>query len=421
MPSSHKNWSGNLTYSAKTIHRPSSIEELQSIVANSSSIKAIGTKHCFNGIADTNTEHVSLENFDKIVALNPDKQTVTIEAGMRYGELGAYLHEKGFGLHNLASLPHISVVGACTTATHGSGVSNGNLSSAVCGIEFINGNGDLVELSWEKNPDTFPGVVVGLGALGIVTKLTLNIEPTYDVRQDIYENLPLAQLEENFGAITSSAYSVSLFTDWRSDGFHQVWQKRHIADAPDFKPAPEFFGATLAKENLHPLPGHSAVNCTEQMGTPGPWHERLPHFRLEFTPSSGDELQTEYFVARKDTYAALCSLFEIREQIAPLAFVTEVRTIAADDFWLSPCYQQDSVAIHFTWKPNEEKVRALLPTIEAKLEPFRAKPHWGKLFTMDTPKLRALYPKLSDFRKLAEKFDSAGKFRNEFLNTNVFD
>jgi xylitol oxidase len=157
------------------------------------------------------------------------------------------------------------------------------------------------------------------------------------------------------------------------------------------------------------------------MGIPGPWCDRLAHFQMNFTPSSGAELQTEYFVARQDAVTALQAIKQIRERIAPLLFISEIRTIAADNLWLSPCYQQDSVAFHFTWKPNWPAVRQVLPLIEAQLAPFKARPHWGKLFTIPPALVQEQYEKMAAFRQLLQTFDPQGKFRNSFLDAAIFD
>jgi xylitol oxidase len=383
-------------------------------------LKVLGTRHSFNGIADSPEAIVSLERFDKVMTLDRERHTVTVNAGLRYGQLCQHLHDEGQALHNLASLPHISVAGACATATHGSGDRNGNLATAVAAMEMVTADGEVVVLSHEQHGEQFQGAVVGLGGLGVVTKLTLDVLPTFEVRQDVYENLPLAQLEDHFDDVMSSAYSVSLFTDWRSPQFNQVWLKRRAPAGGALELDPYLFEATRATGPRHPLPGLSAESCTEQMGVSGPWHERLPHFRMDYTPSNGDELQSEYFVPRQHAYAALRAIEQIGGHVAPLLQISEVRTISADNLWMSPCYQQACVAIHFTWKKNWPAVQKLLPRIEAQLAPFNARPHWGKLFTMPAARLQSLYAKLPDFQQLLRYYDPHGKFRNAFLDTYIF-
>ncbi len=420
------NWAGNYRYRAISLHCPETVAQVQELVAGSRRVKALGARHSFNSIADTTETLVSLARFDRITALDATRRTVTVEAGVRYGQLGQYLHSQGYALHNLASLPHISVAGACATATHGSGDGNGNLATAVAALKMVTAAGEVVALFRERDGETFLGAVVGLGGLGIVTELTLDIAPTFAVRQDVYENLPLAQLEAHFEEIVSSAYSVSLFTNWRDAKFNQVWRKRRVtddalnSDAASDPPEREWFGAVRAARPLHPIGDLPAENATPQLGIPGPWHERLPHFRMEFMPSSGEELQTEYLLPRRHALAALRALHELRDHITPLLQISEVRTVAGDALWMSPCYGQACVAVHFTWKKDWAAVARLLPKIETALAPFEARPHWGKLFTMPPSQLQSRYERLPDFQRLLRRYDPQGKFRNEFLDTYLY-
>ncbi len=413
-----ENWAQSFTYTAATLHRPHTINEVQSIVKHSRRAKALGTRHSFSTIADsTGGDHISLEHLNRVLTLDPDavSPTVTVQAGITCSQLSAHLHAHGFALHNLASLPHISVAGACATATHGSGDRNANLATAVTAMTMVTAGGDLVDLS--DRTEDFRGMVVGLGGLGLVTELTLKLIPAFQMRQDVFENLPLAQLERHFGEILSSAYSVSLFTDWRNATFNQVWFKSR-EDTP-LRLEPEAFGATRAQRPLHPIGTLSAENCTEQMGQLGPWHERLPHFRAQFTPSSGEELQSEYLIPREHIFQALREVDGLRDDVAPLLQISEVRTIAADELWMSPCYRQPCVGIHFTWKKDWAAVSQLLPKLEARLEPFQARPHWGKLFTIAPATVASLFPRLADYQGLLRTYDPQGKFRNAFLDRYV--
>jgi len=414
-----KNWAGNLEYSTDKVYYPSSVEQVQGFVKKADKLRALGTRHCFNRIADSTDDLLSTKNLDKVIALDPRTSTVTVEAGIRYGTLGEYLQSKGYALHNLASLPHISVAGSCATATHGSGIRNGNLATAVSAIEFVTAAGEVATLSRERDGEQFSGAVVGLGGLGVVTKVTLDIQPAYEVRQDVYENLPFGELEQHFETIMSSGYSVSLFTDWQKNNVSEVWVKSRIAAATPIDVKPELYGATLAKKNLHPIAELASENCTEQMGVPGPWHERLPHFRMNFTPSSGKELQSEYFVPLRNAFPALKAINSLGDKWAQDLLISEIRTIDADHLWMSPCYQRPSVAIHFTWKQNTDAVMSLLPVIEEQLAPFGVRPHWGKLFTIAPAQLASRYERFSDFRQLLGQYDPRGKFRNEFLNLNI--
>ena len=418
---SRTNWAGNITYRAAALHSPTTVEQVQELVRHADTLKALGSRHSFDAIADTRGEQLTLERFDHTVAVDRARRTATVDGGARYGDLAIQLHRAGYALHNMASLPHISVAGACATATHGSGDRHGNLATAVAALEFVTADGTVVSLSSDRDADRFPGAVVGLGGLGVVTSLTLAVEPTFEVRQDIYEHLPLAHLEAHFDDIMSRAYSVSLFTDWQGETIDQVWLKSRVTGGIAPEPPAELFGSTRARAPLHPIRALSAESCTEQMGVPGPWHERLPHFKMEFTPSSGEELQSEYFVPRRHAVAAIRAIHRLRGDIAHVLQISELRTVAADTLWLSPCYRRDSLGLHFTWRQDWAAVRDVLPSIEAALAPFEARPHWGKLFTLPPARLQPLYAKLPDFRELLRAYDPRGKFRNEFLDTYIFE
>jgi xylitol oxidase len=414
-----KNWAGNLTYSTDNVQYPKSVAEVQQVVKQHSKLKALGTRHCFNTIADSKDDLLSTKELNKVVSLDAKGHTVTVEAGIKYGELAPYLDQHGFALHNLASLPHISVGGSITTATHGSGIKNGNLSSAVTGLEVVIADGSIVHFSKAADAEKLNAVVVGLGAIGVITKVMLQIEPTYQMRQRVFLKLPMATLKANFEKIVSAGYSVSLFTDWQSDSINEVWIKSRVDTDKDHN-QPEFYGAKAATKNLHPIYKHSAEACTEQMGVPGPWYERLPHFKMGFTPSSGKELQSEYFVPLQHAVEAIAAVARLGKQVGPHLFITEIRTIAADDLWMSTAHKQTSVTIHFTWKPETDAVLKLLPLIEKELAPFNARPHWGKVFTLEPKVLQSRYEKLADFKKLVAEYDPKGKFRNDFLAHNIY-
>jgi xylitol oxidase len=404
------NWAGNIAFGAREFHRPSSITELQSLVQRSDRVRALGTGHSFNEIADTSGELVSVASLPQVIEIDSDARQVRVSAGTRYGELTARLQADGWALPNLGSLPHISVAGACSTGTHGSGDGNGILATAVAGLELVTADGDQRALSSEALE--FRGVVVALGTLGIVTSLTLNLIPTFDLRQYVLRDLPFDEFTGHGDEIFASGYSVSAFTDWQGSAINQVWLKRPA----DWAPPPQlWFGATLTDGGQNPLPGMSAENCTDQTGAAGPWNERLPHFRLEFTPSSGEELQSEYFVPREHAMAAAHEVRALAEQLAPVLQISEIRTMAADDLWLSPAQGRDSLAFHFTWIEDTAAVRPVLTSIEERLAPYAARPHWGKVFNTTPDVLERLYPRLGDFTRLRQRFDPAEKFGNSWL------
>ncbi|WP_456846751.1 D-arabinono-1,4-lactone oxidase [Cellulomonas sp. P5_C6] len=409
------NWAGNYTYRAPEIHRPRTVEELQETVARARNIRALGTRHCFNDIADDPAALVTLDGLEAAPEIDEAARTVTVTGGTRYGTLAQHLHPAGWAVHNLASLPHISVAGAVATATHGSGDGSRNLAAAVAALELVGPDGTIRTV--RRGDQDFDGSVVALGALGVATRVTLDIEPTYDVAQEVHLELPWREALEHLDEITSSADSVSLFTDWTGDTIQQVWRKTRVTDSYDLRP--DFYGTTPADGPRHPLPGIDPVNCTAQLGEPGPWHDRLPHFRMDFTPSNGAEIQSEFLVPRAHAVAALEAMRGLSDRIAPLLQVTEVRTIAADDLWLSTAQGGDRVGLHFTWLPRQAEVEALLPTIEAALAPFDARPHWGKVFIDTDRDLARLYPRWEDFRSLVARTDPDGVFRNAYLDRHV--
>jgi xylitol oxidase len=414
------NWSGSRTYAASRLHRPASVDEVQTVVAATPRLKPLGTRHSFNDIADfAGGDQIDLTRLPPRVDLDTDAQSVTISAGTRYGDIATHLDAAGYALENLASLPHCTVIGSVATATHGSGQTHRSLASAVSAVDLVAADGELRRYTRDDDPDLFPGVVVGLGALGVVTALTLDLVPRFEVAQYVYEGLDWDRAAAHFDELQGAAYSVSLFTNWADPAIDQVWMKHRLGDSTP--PAYDLYGARRATRQHHPAELTGAVPdfCTEQLGVAGPWYERLPHFQLRFTPSYGDEIQTEYLVPRRHALAALDALRGLADRIAPLLIVAEIRTIAADDLWMSPFYREDCAAFHFTWQLRQPDVESVLPMIERALAPLGARPHWGKLFD-GSGDLDARYPRLPDFRSLVISLDPNGKFRSPFVDRVVF-
>ncbi|MBA2619098.1 MAG: FAD-binding protein [Rubrobacter sp.] len=409
-----RNWAGNYTYRAEKLHRPSTIEQVQEIIANAPGVRVLGSRHSFNDIADS-SELVTLEDMPTDVVVDHEAGTVSFNAALKYGELVETLGAEGVALHNLASLPHISVAGAVATATHGSGDTNGNLATAVAGLELVTSGGEIVEAS--KGEPDFDGLVVGLGALGAVTRITLDVEPAYEVRQRVFEGLRWEALFEHFDGITSRGYSVSVFTRWGGTT-DQVWVKSRVTDGPE-QVESDLFGAVAAAVDRHPILGLDAASCTPQLGRPGPWSDRLPHFRMGFTPSSGEELQSEYLLPRRHAVEAIEAVRTLADKIRPILQVSEIRTVAADRLWMSTSYGQDTACIHFTWKHERDAVEDVLVQLETVLAPFGARPHWGKLFDADATAIAPLYERMPDFVRLVERLDPRGAFRNSWLEARL--
>jgi xylitol oxidase len=418
-PLPERNWAGNHTYSAHKLHRPGTLQELQEIVARAPRVRALGTRHSFTGIADS-AELVSLEAMHAgespaaDVVVDRTAGTVSLGGGTRYGVLAEVLRDEGLALHNLASLPHLSVAGAVATATHGSGVTNGNLATAVAGLELVTSGGAVLRVS-RGDPD-FDGMVVGLGALGVVSRITLDVEPAYDVAQRVFEGLRWDALFRHFDEIVAAGYSVSLFTLW-ADDVDMVWIKSRADGRPP--PDGDLFGAVPATVDRNPAPGLDPTHATPQLGRPGAWSDRLPHFRAGFTPSAGDELQSEYLLPHDRAVDALEAVRSLAHRIRPLLHVGEIRTVAADRLWMSTSYDRPSVAVHFTWKPLWDEVTSVLVDLERVLASFAARPHWGKVFLAGAAAIAPRYGRHADFVRLVERLDPRGAFRNAWLEEHV--
>ncbi|CNG15610.1 oxidoreductase [Mycobacterium tuberculosis] len=395
-------------FGAGRVHRPESVEELRRVVAGCRRVRALGSGHSFSLVADTTGDLVRMDGLPPVVEIDPARRAVTVAGGMRYADVAAELNRNGLALPNMASLPHISVAGSCATGTHGSGDGLRNLSASVAALEIVGPDGDLVELRRDTDAD-FPGAVVALGALGVVTRLTLDVEPAFDVAQSVRVGVALDDVAARFDEIFGAAYSVSVFTDWRGEA--AVWLKCRCGE-----PEPAWSGGRAAPGPVHPVPGMDPAACTVQLGTPGPWHERLPHFRPELTPSAGRELQSEWFLPREAAAAAIAEVRALADVVAPVLHISEIRTVRGDDLWLSPAHDRDSVTLHFTWHDDPAGVLPVVGRLEERLLPLGARPHWGKVSTAPAADVVAGYERAPDFARLARDLDPAGKFGNAFVD-----
>jgi xylitol oxidase len=412
-----RNWSGTYQFTAREVITARTVDEVRRAVAAGGRVRAVGTRHSFNDLADNAATLVSVAGIAPDPVIDAAARTVTAGAGMSYGALAAWLQDRGWALHNLGSLPHISVAGAIATGTHGSGSGNRVLSAALAGLEYVAAAG--VVWKADRSAPDFAGMPVGLGAFGIVVRVTLDIEPTYLVRQDAYTGLPWDRLLADVDGVLGAAYSVSLFTDWSGDSLHAAWVKRRIdngghAGDPNAADTPEdFFGARRDPGPVRIIDA-PADNLTV-LGVAGPWSQRLPHFRLDSTPSNGDEIQSEYFVDREHGAAALAAVRRCAASITPLLLISEIRSTAADQLWLSGSYGRETMAIHFTWRNRPDEVDAVLRDVEAALEPFAPRPHWGKVSHVQAGQVAERYPRLSEARALFERLDPDGRFSNRRL------
>lgn len=409
MPEPQANWAGNVTYRPARWESPTSVAELQELVAASARVRALGTRHSFSTVADAPGVLVELGSLPRVLEVDGDAATVRVSAATRWGELAPALHEAGWAVHTMGSLPHISVAGSAATGTHGSGDRHGCLASAVTALEIVGPDGGLRRIT--AGDADFAGSVVAMGALGIVTAVTLAVQPSYDVEQTVLDDLPWEVALDGLDEVMGAASSVSLFTRWR-DGIEQVWVKRRTDEpAADLR----WTGARPADGPRHPVPGADPAACTQQGGVPGPWFERVAHFRLDFTPSSGEELQSEYLVDRRHGADALRAVHEVRETVAPVLQIGEIRSVAADDLWLSMASGRDSLAIHFTWVADAVAVAPAIAAVERALAPFAPRPHWGKVFGIAPAAVAAAYPRVGDMVDLVRRTDPEGVFANDFV------
>ncbi|HET9072836.1 MAG TPA: D-arabinono-1,4-lactone oxidase [Acidimicrobiales bacterium] len=430
MTTGRANWAGNVRFAAAELAAPESVPELQELVAGRRRVHALGAGHSFTPVADTDGTLVSLHRLAGGVRLSEDARRAWVPAGATYARVAAELHARGWALHNLASVPHVTVAGACATGTHGSGPANPGLAAAVTALELVHADGTLATI--RQGDDRFPAVVVGLGALGIVTAVELAVEPAYEVTQEVWLDVPLARVQARLADVLGAGDSVSLFTGWSTpDSIDQVWVKRRVAVGGDPR-APsgagsgsgtgvaaevgELAGGRRAGVAVHPVAGLDPAAATEQLGRPGPWHERLPHFRADAVPSAGAELQSEWLLPVAAGPDALDRLRALAGALATAAFVCEIRAVAADELWLSPAYRRETVAVHVTWRPDPPAAAEAIAAVEAALAPYDPRPHWGKLSGMEPAALAVAYPRLDDFRAVAEALDPERTFANRFVD-----
>ena len=408
-----KNWAGNLTFSAREFIEVNSISKLQQVVSSSQAVKVLATGHSFNAIGDTTETLISIKNLSNGIEIDSQNAQALIPAGMAYADAARYLESNGWAFSNMASLGEVTIAGAISTGTHGSGSNNGVLSTSVVGLEIVLGSGELITID-QSNSEEFAGFVVSLGALGVFTKIKMKIIPSFSVKQFVYENIGIQVVAENFDTVFNSAYSVSYFSNWAKNSTGQIWMK-FLDDSSSDNLSDNWLGANQAKAKQHPVKINNPDPCTDQLGISGKWLYRLPHFKLDSSPASGDEVQTEYLVDRKYVNEYIQDLRAIGDEIAPRVYATEIRTIKSDELWLSGAYQRETVGFHFTWKKSDTLVD-FLPRIEEILGKHHGRPHWAKLFSVRSDELSARYPKYSDFEALLKKYDPKQKFRNKFID-----
>ncbi len=409
-----KNWGGNIDYGDVTVRSPQSMDELAAAIVVADRCRALGSRHSFNRITAADTL-IDTSQLPAEVTIADDQKSARVSGPATYAALAAALNAQNLALSNMASLPHISVAGAISTGTHGSGDRNQNLAASVSAIQILAGTGEVIEL--QRGDADFAGAVVGLGALGVITEVTVDVVPTFDVEQTVYDGPSLDVLAESIDAAMAAGYSVSVFTHWAGQA-DQVWVKAKVGDDVPAESAAFLDELAAAPVRRHPIITLDASGCTEQLGKPGLWSDRLPHFQMGFTPSAGDEIQSEFFVDRVHAAESIAAMSSIGSDIAEALMVGEIRTVGADDLWMSPHSGRGTLAFHFTWHPGQQRAEDAARRVAEALGPFGVRPHWGKVFD-HTQIDWAQYPRRSDFLALVERLDPNGVFRNEWFDEVV--
>jgi xylitol oxidase len=305
MPNAH-NWADNHTFTAARTHLPTSGDEVRRIVAGASRVHAVGARHSFNAVADCSGDLIDLSAMDHDFVVDPERRTVTAGAGTNYGILAAWLHREGWALHNTASLPHVTPGGAGATGTHGSGDRLGTLSSAVAALELVTATGDVVTTT--RGDRDFDAMVVNLGVLGVVTRITLDIQPSFTMRQDAFEGLRWDTLLADLDAVMSAGYSVSLLTKWSGPTVTRLWIKTRLEDDQPAAVSASHLGASAAALITPDATPESTATLNPFGGVAGPWCDRLPHFRQGVDPGTVGHLQSEYLLPRAHAVEAMTIL-----------------------------------------------------------------------------------------------------------------
>ncbi|KAI1700234.1 d-arabinono-1,4-lactone oxidase domain-containing protein [Ditylenchus destructor] len=360
------NWGNNFRFSTQNIQYPTSVEEVQQIVRNANKLRVVGTRHSFSKIADSPNTMLSTLALKNIIGFDPTVPSITVQAGITYTDLNPFLPNYG------------------------------------------------------PNDPELKAIAVGLGAFGVITQVELEVEPTFNLTNYVFVNMPEQDIYDHFDEIENLGYSVQLFTDFSTPGvWDQVWVWVRSDENSNVGNMQNLYGATRTHEQVTAIEALPPTYLMEQ-GKEQPWYYGLVDYHLGLSGFDGAEIQSEYFMPYENAIPAIQAVSNFSDLIAPRVYTMLIRTIKGDDLWMSESFNETTVAIHFTWKPNMTAVMEVLPQIEQALLPYGARPHWGKVFAQGPETYLHRYPKLNQWKQLAETLDPTHKFRNKFLEDTVF-
>uniref|UniRef100_A0A915D0Y3 FAD-binding PCMH-type domain-containing protein n=1 Tax=Ditylenchus dipsaci TaxID=166011 RepID=A0A915D0Y3_9BILA len=418
------NWGGNFNFSTQDIKYPTTTAGVQQLVKEcKGKIRPVGTRHSFSEIANTNDTLICLVHMNLILSVDPSVPSVTVQAGITYTDLIPFLQSIGLAIPMMASLGEISIAGAINTAVHGSGAGIGNLATQVLGLQMVLADGSVVQYSKGQNDTELAAATVGLGALGIVTQVTLQAQPTYNLAINVFENMDMSVLDTQLYNITHSGYAINMWSTFGTPGvLDQVWITTKVDSngVNAYGNVSQLYGAPAATAQSSPIAALPPTYVVPQMGIVGPYYERLTDYDLGLSGQEGQQTQSEYYVDFDDFVPALKALQTLSAEINAVVYVALFRITEKDELWMSPQYKKTTMAIHFSWQPKLDQVMALLPKIEAALAPFNPIPHWGKLYTLKPEQYLPLLPKYPEWREQVELHDPTHKFRNKWLEENIF-
>lgn len=416
-----RNWAGNVQFTAQSFIQPENETEIAAALLKSEQLRVVGTGHSWSTICTTNQNLLNLDRYNKVLQVDKEKLQVTVQPGIKLWQLNEYIDKQGLALKNLGSIARQSLAGAISTATHGTGIGFQILASQIEKFKLIKPDGDILEIHSEKDKDLFNLSIVNLGALGVISEMTINVVPAYQLHDRTYV-APLQEVIDNLDELveetdhfklwwfphvdqavvyrytrTQQAANDSRLRQWLMDEFLSVNVYRLLLKAGNInRDWRRNINRTLVKKFIQPLnrieKSYKVFNVLEP-----PIHREV---EWAFDISVAKELLREY------TSFINASKHRIN-------FIQEIRFTKADEYALSPCYGRNTMwlgaynADNFGWEE-------LMSDFESLAIKYKGRPHWGKEFNVSATYLQQQYPNFKKFTTLREQFDPTGKLLNDF-------